>query len=446
MIAGGTSQEEYLQLLESDIRRQHQALEHAKPLYEWSQQWCYQYRVIRGLNMDFSRGLAAETGWSLQDLLNSPTYCSLHRSHNARLEMISESAVRLLLAKIDVEILSQLENKRRRQKAHAQQIRRAVMTRHYNDLVDDKCYAAVPTLAEFRELPIVKTLQDREDATPFSSDTSRSSLSNPAKAQHALESELKRSKLIGGMISKDLKRWVDTALGKFDAMLGRPNWKSASTRVLHPAERVTSRFICTLCHDTPKQYGTPQSLEFREACVHQCIGRPKKGAAKRKWKAEQFAPDQKAIAVLSQALDLTVLEAENPETREQLQRFGARFVCNSCDSPIVMDFERLAGHCHRHDIMKVTLIFRSETAIMTVDHLYEAGSFAWYSSRNNEAKEIRQTKTFACRHCRYRTLKPTPPRLSRTGDSHVQRWFTFNGLVSHAKERCALSIFVEGTR
>lgn len=197
--------------------------------------------------------------------------------------------MRLLLTKIDAEILSQAENGERRQKARAQQMRRADVTRHYNRLVEEKVYPVIPILAEFRELPIIKTLQDRDDAMPVLSDTFRSSSAKRAKPPRVLESELKRSGLIGDMIDSDLKKWVHAALVAFDSMLGQPNWKSASTKVLHPAERATARFICTLCRSLPKTRATLESLNFREACAHECPGSV---APKRKWRADQFAPDK----------------------------------------------------------------------------------------------------------------------------------------------------------
>ena len=252
-----------------------------------------------------ARKLATDAGWNVEDLLNSSTYSSIHRSYTTCLENISEGGkhslfvrkkccngnkdVRLLLTQIDAEILSQVEGKERRQKAHAQQIRRKDITRHYDRIVEGKKYPVIPILAEFRELPIIKALQDRDDAMPILSNTTNSSSANT----RVLESELKGSELIGGMIDSDLKNWVQTALVAFDSMLGQPKWKCASTRVLHPAERVTARFICSLCSSPPKTRTFAESLDFREACAHECVRYPRKAAAKRKWRADQFVPDQK---------------------------------------------------------------------------------------------------------------------------------------------------------
>jgi hypothetical protein len=191
------------------------------------------------------------------------------------------------MGRIDAEILSQMETKERRLKSHAQQIRRADIAEHYDRLIEKKDSSVVPPLVEFRRLPIIRALQDREEASHFPSDSTHSSSAKLVKISRVFKSELKSSQLIGGMINSDLNRWVDTALTDFDAILGQPNWRRASTRLLHPSERVNARFICTLCHSTPKGHATSESLDFRGACAHKCP------AAKRKWSADQFVPDQK---------------------------------------------------------------------------------------------------------------------------------------------------------
>ncbi|KAH9164864.1 hypothetical protein EDB89DRAFT_1837322, partial [Lactarius sanguifluus] len=323
-------------------------------------------------------------GWDLHDLLNNPTYLSLHRSHKQCLETIPESVVDSLTTRIDTEILSQMEKKVRKQKTHAQQIRRADIARHYDRLVERKSHPILPTLAEFRGLPIIKALQDRDDTAPLPSDSANSSSTGP---------------LIGGMINSDLKQWADTALREFDAVLGQPNWKRASTKLLHPSERVNARFICTLCHRTPKGHAAPVSLDLREACAHECAGHHRKAAAKRKPRADQFVPDQKAMDVLSRALTLMGLRAEHRETEDEVNSIGARFLCKSCNSPTVMDFWRLVGHCRRHDKMEVALVSTAEAVAMTAGHQYDAGSFALYTAHTDEANKLRQTKTFGCRHC-----------------------------------------------
>src|SRR6266404_8091122 len=197
------------------------------------------------------------------------------------------------MTRIDSEILSQMENKERRQKIHAEQIRRSDIGRHYDRLFVGQNYPVVPTLAQFQGLPIIKALHDREDTTFFAPDSTRTSSSRPVKTPRILNSELKRSQLLGGMIDSDLKTWVDTALRQFDAILGQPNWKRASTKLLHPSERVDARFLCPQCQSTSKKSATPESLDFRGVCAHKCSGLHRKAAAKKRWRVDQFIPDRK---------------------------------------------------------------------------------------------------------------------------------------------------------
>ena len=63
---------------------------------------------------------------------------------------------------------------------------------------------------------------------------------------------------------------------------------------------------------------------------------------------------------------------------------------------------------------------------------YIARSFAKYSARTNEAMKMREMKVFGCRHCQCRNSEPT---ISRPARNNVQKRFTFDGLVSHAKEK-----------
>ncbi|KAI9509039.1 hypothetical protein F5148DRAFT_1190821 [Russula earlei] len=436
MIREGKSQDEYLRLREADIHRQHQIFEHAKALYQWCQGWRNRSRITKTSNMAFAQGLSTEACWDLQDLLNTTTFCSLQRSYNACLQTISVTDVRLLIKKIDAEILTQLENRERRQKAHVRQTKRGDISRYYDRLVKGKKHPVVPILAEFRALPIIKALQDRDDVMPVVSDSAHSP-TQPSQAPRTLESELMRSDLIGCMITNDLEKWVDSALVAFDSILGKPSWKSAAKRVLHPAERVTARFICTRCNSTLKKHATTESLDFRGACAHQCGGQSKKAALRRKWKADQFVPDGKAIDVLTAAVSQLGFRADHRETVSLIESVGARFLCKSCDLPIVMNFQRLVGHCRRHHEMQIELLSPVEALNALFKHPYEEGAFAKYSVGPKKAKQM---KVFGCRHCPDTRAEPT----SRSSDAYQQKRFTFNGLISHAKEKWSHGII--GTR
>jgi hypothetical protein len=86
--------------------------------------------------------------------------------------------------------------------------------------------------------------------------------------------------------------------------------------------------------------------------------------------------------------------------------------------------------------MQVVLPLMDDIAILNAEYPYHAGAIAMYTAKTNEAKEIRQMKVFGCRHCRPRSteLANVPP--PRKGDDGWRKRFTFDGLVSHVKEKC----------
>ncbi len=86
--------------------------------------------------------------------------------------------------------------------------------------------------------------------------------------------------------------------------------------------------------------------------------------------------------------------------------------------------------------MQVGLVSVAEVLTLGIDQPYDAGSFAKYTTQTNEAKEMRQMKVFGCRHCQDRRPELAIAQPPRNDDNHRQRRFTFNGLVSHAKEKC----------
>ncbi|KAI0261582.1 hypothetical protein BC834DRAFT_458879 [Gloeopeniophorella convolvens] len=420
LTARGLTEDQAIDSICHDSQHRRDISAHADKLYSWSLKWRHSYRITKGNNISFANNLARDAGWDLQDLLNSPSYGSLHRNRNTGLEAISKTVVDLIRPKIDAEILSIAERRERRHKEHCQQIRRAEIAQHYDRMIARDRRRPMPPLAEFRRLPIIKALQDREDATP-----SQSKTSNPLRI---LEPELKSSEFIASMIDGDLKKWVDTARKAFDAMLGYPNWKSASTKLVPPAERVTSRFVCTLCRRVPKGDVETGSLDFRGACAHQCPRSSKRAMVV--WKADQFTVDQKAVDVLSQALSLAQLKAEDCETEEKIKLAEVTFVCKSCDIPLLMEFRRLAGHSARHESMQVEVVSDAEQSF---HYPYTPGLYASLMRHKNEKEAV--TKAFGCRHCQHGTSNPPPSERSRNSVSHTQKRFTFNGLISHLKEK-----------
>jgi hypothetical protein len=143
-----------------------------------------------------------------------------------------------------------------------------------------------------------------------------------------------------------------------------------------------------------------------------------------------------AIDVLSGVLSRLGLCAEDRETEGKTELIDARFLCKSCDSPIVMGFQRLIEHFHRHTETTVEVVSKADEAVaLGSKYPYEAGSFAKYTARTKEAKEMRKMKVFGCRHCQHRSPEPTIARPARKSGHLWQKRFTFDGLISHTKEK-----------
>jgi len=84
--------------------------------------------------------------------------------------------------------------------------------------------------------------------------------------------------------------------------------------------------------------------------------------------------------------------------------------------------------------MQLKRLSVDEALSLGLNRSYNERSLAKYSpDRSDGAKQM---KVFGCRHCQYTSLEETiTPPQSRNGDAPRQRRFTFNGLISHAKEK-----------
>lgn len=181
----------------------------------------------------------------------------------------------LIKPKVEAEILKIVEHRERRSKEEAYRVRRADVAQHYNRLRSAKTEEALPTLDVFRKIPIINSLQRKE--------TSQSGVSK----------ELKASPLVGELLRDELRKWREAAKASLAATLGYPDWKTASTKKLHPVDRLTARFQCQICHKVATRYMEAECLDFAGACAHQCPHLKKKQRGKAVWCSEQFVRDDK---------------------------------------------------------------------------------------------------------------------------------------------------------
>ena len=94
--------------------------------------------------------------------------------------------------------------------------------------------------------------------------------------------------------------------------------------------------------------------------------------------------------------------------------------------------------------MQVELAAKYTDTALLRKYPYDVGSFAKYTARTNKAKKMRQMKEFGCRHCQYGNPEPAIAQPARKGGHPSQKRFTFDGLVSHAKEKWGPVFFLLG--
>jgi hypothetical protein len=105
--------------------------------------------------------------------------------------------------------------------------------------------------------------------------------------------------LVAELVKDDLNKWREPVRKALAIELGFEEWKSASSKKLHPVDRLTARFRCKKCLKVAQRYKDDGSLDFAGACGHQCPNVPKSARSKPSWSPDQFAKDDK-VSDLSQ--------------------------------------------------------------------------------------------------------------------------------------------------
>ena len=197
-------------------------------------------------------------------------------SYRYRLILISDYD--LLATQIDKALVKVSENRKRRSCEAAYKQNRCDVEQHHHRLQSQKPATILPPLAAFRELPIIAMLQ----ASPATAETSQVS--------HVLQT----SQWARDQLDVELKKWVEQAKTQLGAILGYPNWKTASKIVLHPCDRVTAWFRCKNCPRLPLKNLTEGCLDFAGACAHECVGLSNtQKRHKKAWNPDQFIRDDK---------------------------------------------------------------------------------------------------------------------------------------------------------
>ncbi|KAF5379215.1 hypothetical protein D9615_005883 [Tricholomella constricta] len=417
--------QDYVKRNEKNIAFTKSYMKFCELLYDWNEvrQTLYQSNVLA--NETFAKDLAKKHGWDYWDMMNATPYGSLHRLRNRRIENVAQ----------DGELAE--TRKRKAQEALYSENRESV-AQHYQRLRSKQPPVILPSLPVFRRLPVVAMLQGSSPSTVGE---------GPSKVSEALQKE----KFVIERLETELKMWRMQAKEDLGTVLGYPNWRTASTKVLHPVERITARFLCAVCSKVQIRYRDDGCLDFAGACAHLCRGIKKQKKDDEVWKPQRFIKDDKASAALSTVLALCKADVTLAEARARVAALGDTILCTSCESGLLLNPKSIVGHSHRHDNMQMRLMSSEEAASYQEYPL--VSSLVWtLAGPERRVKAARAKVNFGCRHCLNAQRKVTQgndqqlpsessveesdktKRLARGPKAEKTR-FSFNGLWSHLKAK-----------
>ena len=203
--------------------------------------------------------------------------------------------------KIEVQLLALQERRKRREAEATHRKSREQALQHHSCLcsaipAQGESRKPVPAVSAFLKLPVLDLLQ------------SPGSLPDGA----SVSKTLKKDALVTCIIEDQVAQWTDKARQDFGVMLGYPaEWKSANKNLVHPAERLSARYLCKKCKYLPTKYRDDECLDFAGACAHQCVIGNKKAKKNKqaKWNVSNFKKDDKVSFFIHRlAADHDILE------------------------------------------------------------------------------------------------------------------------------------------
>ncbi|KAF7307767.1 hypothetical protein MKEN_01136800 [Mycena kentingensis (nom. inval.)] len=431
-------------------------------LYEWRFNRTLLERQVRKANDVFSQSFAKESGYDYQELIYASKTFNSIRLHKTRLiEKLVKQDFSILSDSIEAEIIIYRDRQVRRTREASIRSNRAQVEAHYNRLLtharSQHPPLALPSLAEFRTLPILGLLQSGE-APKSTATASRGAAFHPRKKATAptIARDLQcTNTLVSTMLDTELEKWRADAQAKLGVALGFPaDWKTAKNNVLHPVHRFTARWMCSKCNKVERRNKWEGCLDFEDACRHECPGSresKQKPRNKSTWEAGNFVQDNQAVGAMTRLLSLCEIDAESSESTAKLEAVGTRVLCRSCPGAIVMPPSNVVGHSHRHAEMEMELLEPDEAEkIFATTAPFDVGRAKYLLSgtEDHKVKNAKENWTFGCRHCdQERVLEPPPPAEDVAEEKEVERsvrgelpkkqrkTFKFNGLRSHLAEK-----------
>ncbi|KAF9265624.1 hypothetical protein L218DRAFT_1075713 [Marasmius fiardii PR-910] len=355
-------------------------------LYRWKCKFEKAVKTTKKENEKAGKAIANRHGHDHRDLIATTSFGEVYRAKNQALERITDFDYRVRKEAISAHLLKIKAQRDRREHEDNYRKARDNVVKHYNRLRTAKQETPLPTLERFRELPIIAQLQKN------------------ARSEVNLDTELKSS-VITSLLNTQLEEWRTKTMDHLGTLIGQPaGWRSASTKILHPVQRVTARFKCGRCKRLEMKYVEHECLDLAGVCTHQC--RSEKNGNILNWNVEKFITDEKAIKAMTKVVELCNIDAENSSSISALKGIGCEILCLSCESLIVMSPDNVIGHCHRHEDMEMSRITKEE-----MEALLKGRPMAKLAQRllGNEKKyqAARKLVAYGCRHCDQRKSEAT---------------------------------------
>ncbi|KAJ3920500.1 hypothetical protein F5877DRAFT_77072 [Lentinula edodes] len=364
-------------------------------LHAWRKEYAEAQNLVKDVNTKFSKGLATREGLDFWDMMNTPTYSLLMKQKNASLEEIQYLDYKTLEAAIAAELVKVVESRSRRAHEAGYSTCRRAVEKHYNRLRALKQETPLPSLPSFRGLPTIRQIQQ-----------------SVGQSEKEVDTNL-QSQPIQTLVHSELAKFHLEAKNSLAAILGFQNWKSPSSRKLHPADRLTARFQCRTCHRVEAKYKDFGSLDYAGAIMHSCSVTLDKSIPQRPFKAARFEKDTKAIAAISSLLEACDISEDEKGSHELLSAIGPRVLCLSCDAQIILEPLDVIGHSHRHESMSLAILPQDEASKIIGDHPLSHGLAARLTSKGKISLEMRKLKVYMCRHCMQ--VKPEIMSIPTTG-------------------------------
>ncbi|EDR08227.1 uncharacterized protein LACBIDRAFT_327282 [Laccaria bicolor S238N-H82] len=308
-------------------------------LYDWFTRVQNAFRLHKKEKEAARKGLVTLNGWDFWDMMNCTVYGPYHKHKNRIYEQVGGVA--------------EAAHRKSREEAlqHHSRLRSAVPAQG-----ESRKPAAV---SAFLKLPVLDPLQS-PGSLPDDTSVSKT---------------LKKDPFVTCILEGQVAQWTDKARQDFGVMFGYPaEWKSANKNIVHPAERLSARYLCKKCKYFPTKYRDDECLDFAGACAHQCVvGNPKaKKNGQAKWTVPNFKKDDKASAALKQLIAIFGHDNQKSSAKDVLSR-NNYVLCVSCDPPLYVCTAGVAGHSHRHEEMKMQIAITGYDPLVMGAHDVERG-------------------------------------------------------------------------